>query len=199
MKACAILDTSILPAATKADMKPPPQIPSGPLPPPPSTFSIGHGGGKMEGWEAEKLQLGHKGWQEETPSSFANLCRQSTGVFVCSQSLYVPAGGSTHTHLTGGHPRELICQGSCLRVCVSRHLTGACVSVSLCGGVANRVKERRGRDGVGEQQFIKPRFNAQAYMFSVSGGGLFTTLQQSHYSVVKHGFNTHTACAEASD
>lgn len=93
MNACATLDTSIVPAETKPDMKPPPQIPSGPLPPP--TFSKGHGGGKMEGWEAEKLQLGHKGWQEEAPS-FTSLCRQSKGAFVWLESPYVPAGGNTH-------------------------------------------------------------------------------------------------------
>lgn len=104
----------------------------------------------------------------------------------------MPAGGSTHTLNRRASPRAHLPGVVSACVCVSRHLTGACVSVSLCGGGANRVKERRGRDGGGEQQFIKPRFNAQADTFSVSGGGRFTTLQQSHYSVVKHGFNTHT-------
>lgn len=62
-------ETSIVPVATKPHTcrlwNPVMSTP----PPHPTTSSSSNqlGGGKMEGWEAEKLQLGHKGWQEGPP------------------------------------------------------------------------------------------------------------------------------------
>lgn len=40
------------------------------------------------------------------------------GLCLLAELIRASWGKHTHTHLTGGHPRELICQGSCLRVCV---------------------------------------------------------------------------------
>lgn len=94
------LEASIVPAATKPDMKHSPQTPVRFTPPPlhPPLTSMGE-----ERREAEKLQLGNKGWQETPPhpSSSSTLSRQSTGprALLCSLSgSYMPAGGNTHIY-----------------------------------------------------------------------------------------------------
>ena len=72
------------------------QVHSSPLHPP--LTSMGE-----ERREAEKLQLGNKGWQETPPhpSFSSTLSRQSTGprALLCSLSgSYMPAGGNTHIY-----------------------------------------------------------------------------------------------------
>jgi len=58
------LETSIVPLPTKPDIKPSPKTSVGPTPPPHPPLTS-RGEERREGWEAEKLQLGHKGWQED--------------------------------------------------------------------------------------------------------------------------------------
>lgn len=137
MKACATLDARIRPAATKADMKPPPQIPSGPLLPP---FDLLHRAwGRKDGrLRGRKTSIRTQRMTGGSPLLLRQPPQAEHGG-LCLATELVRASWRKHTHtrahLTGGHPRELICQGLYPRVCVSRHLTGACVRVSVCAGV----------------------------------------------------------------
>lgn len=128
MKACATLGTSIVPAATKPDMKPPPQIPSGPLLPlQPSLTGMGE-----ERWKVARQKTFNQDTKDDrrkppppSPASAGRARGPLSGYRARTCQL-------KETHLTGGHPRELICQGSYLRARVSRHLMGACLCVYMC-------------------------------------------------------------------
>lgn len=98
--------------------------------PPLSTFSNGHGGGKMEGWEAEKLQLGHKGWHEEAPS-FTSLCRQSRGP-LSGYRAHMCQMEETHTFNRRASPRAHLPGVVSVRVCVKAFNGCPCLCVSMC-------------------------------------------------------------------
>lgn len=134
MNACATLEMSTMPAATKPRMKPSPQNPCQVHSSPPSPSSNQHGGGKTGGLRGRKTSIRTQRLTGGTPPfSSSTLGRQSTGprapLFVWLQSSYVPAGG-TNTHdvqRQGTHRAHLARGHNCLFVCVKAFNVSLCV------------------------------------------------------------------------